>query len=98
MEQQELFKRMISKVMKKDYPFIADVNVVADRDAMSYNIYGKFRTIYNVWFKLDDWGDFDDWEKFENTINEIKDSLGLGDAWVRVYYLENGSDDSYYRD
>ena len=98
MEQQELFKKMISRVMKKDYPFISDVNVVFDRDAIGYNIYGKYRMIYNIWFKLDDWGDFDDWKKFEDTIIQIKESLGLSDGRVRVYYLENGSDDSYYRD
>jgi hypothetical protein len=94
-QQKELFKRMISRMMKKQYPFIADIEVSSERDIHSHYIDKEKNMIYNVFFKINDWGDFDDWEEFENLATDIKTALGLNGR-VRFYYLEAGSENDYY--
>jgi hypothetical protein len=97
MEQKELLKKMMYRIMKKDYPFISEIEVSEDKDMQSYYIDKEKNTIYNVFFKINDWGNFDDWEGFESMGIRIKNSLGLNGR-IKFYYLEDGSDDSYYRD
>lgn len=88
---------MISRVMKKQYPFIVEVEVSSERDMHSHYIDKERNMIYNVFFKINDWGDFDDWKKFEDSVLDIRDAIGLKGK-VRFYYLEAGSEDSYYDD
>lgn len=94
MEQQEILKRMISRVMKEKYPFIEDVNVATERNMQSHYIDKERNMVYNVWFELNDWGGFDDWERFEDMVINIKNALGLNGK-INFYYLEAGSEDSY---
>jgi hypothetical protein len=94
MKDKELFKRMIIRVMKKQYPFIVEIEVSADRDMHSHYIDKEKNMIYNVFFKINDWGDFDDWKKFEDDVLDIRDAIGLNGR-VRFYYLEAGSEDDY---
>ena len=81
--------------MKKKYPFIAEIEVSADRDMHSHYIDKERNMVYNVWFKINDWGDFDNWKEFEDMAIKIKNALGLNGK-IRFYYLEAGSEDSYY--
>jgi hypothetical protein len=95
MEQKELLKKMMYRIMKKDYPFISEIEVSEDRDMRSYYIDKEKNTIYNVFFKINDFGDFDDWVGFESMGIRIKNSLGLNGR-IKFYYLEAGSEDDYY--
>ena len=95
MKDKELFKHMISRVMKKQYPFIVDIEVSSERDMHSHYIDKERNMIYNVFFKINDWGDFDDWKEFEGLATDIKTALGLNGR-VRFYYLEAGSENDYY--
>ena len=83
------------RIMKKDYPFISEIEVSEDKDMQSYYIDKEKNTVYNVFFKINDFGDFDDWEEFENLATDIKTALGLNGR-VRFYYLEAGSENDYY--
>lgn len=94
MKNDELLKRMISRVMKKQYPFIVEVEVSSERDMHSHYIDKEKNMTYNVFFKINDWGDFDDWKKFEDDVLDIRDAIGLNGR-IRFYYLEAGSEDSY---
>ena len=94
MKDKELFTRMISRVMKKQYPFIVEIEVSSERDMNSHYIDKEKNMIYNVFFKINDWGDFDDWKKFEDSVLDIRDAIGLN-VRVRFYYLEAGSEDDY---
>jgi hypothetical protein len=95
-QQKELFKRMISRVMRKNYPFIAEIEISSERNMQSNYIDKEKNMVYNVFFKLNDWGDFDDWEEFEGLATDIKTALGLNGR-VRFYYLEGaGSEEHYY--
>lgn len=97
MKNEDLFKRMIIRVMMREYPFIQDVNVTADRDMHSHYIDKEKNMTYNVWFELNDWEPFEHWKKFEDDVLDIRDALGLNGR-VRFYYLEAGSEDSYDND
>jgi len=97
MESQELLKKLLSRVMKKKYPFIAEIEVSSERDMRSNYIDKERNMVYNVWFKLNDWGDFDDWGEFEGLVHEIKNALGLNGR-IDFYYLEAGSENDYYGD
>jgi len=94
MKDKELFNHMISRVMKKQYPFIVEIEVSSERDMNSHYIDKEKNMIYNVFFKINDWGDFDDWKKFEDSVPDIRDAIGLNGR-VRFYYLEAGSEDDY---
>lgn len=74
MEDKKLLQKMISRIMKDEYPFIKDISVTEDMS-------------YNVWFEIYDWEPFDDWEKFENTVTDIKNAIGL-EGSIRFYYLD----------
>jgi hypothetical protein len=52
MEQKELLKKMMYRIMKKDYPFISEIEVSEDRDMQSYYIDKEKNTVYNVFFKI----------------------------------------------
>lgn len=95
MDNDKLLKHMISRIMKKEYPFISEVEVSTDRDMQSHYIDKEKNMVYNVWFKINDWDDFDDWKEFEDMVIKIKNSLGLNGK-IHFYYLEAGSEDSYY--
>jgi len=94
MKDKELFKHMISRVMKKQYPFIVEIEVSSERDMNSHYIDKEKNMTYNIFFKINDWGDFDDWKKFEDSVIDIRDAIGLNGR-VRFYYLEAGSEDDY---
>ena len=83
--------------MKKKYPFIVDIEVSSERDMHSHYIDKERNMIYNVFFKINDWGDFDDWKEFEDFAIGVKNALGLNGK-VRFYYLEAGSENDYYGD
>ena len=52
MKNEEILKRIISRVMKKEYPFIKDVNVTSERNMESYYVDKERNMTYNVWFVL----------------------------------------------
>lgn len=87
MKNDELLKRMISRVMKREYSFIQDVNVTEDRDMHSRFADEEKNVIYNVWFGIENWEPFDDWKKFEDEVKEIKNGLGL-EGKMRFYYTK----------
>ena len=97
MKDKELFKHMISRVMKKQYPFIVEIEVSSERDMNSHYIDKEKNMTYNIFFKINDWGDFDDWGEFEGLVHEIKNALGLNGR-IDFYYLEAGSENDYYGD
>jgi len=78
---------MISRIMMREFPFIKDVNVTADRDMHSHYIDKEKNVIYNVWFEIEEWEPFDDWKKFEDEVKEIKNGLGL-QGKLRFYYTK----------
>ena len=83
--------------MKKDYPFISEIEVTSDRDMHSHYIDKERNMIYNIWFKLNDWGDFDNWKEFEDFVIRVKNSFGLNGR-IRFYYLDADSEDSHFDD
>jgi len=97
MEPQELLKKLLSRIMIKEYPFIAEIEVSSERDMESHYTDKEKNMRYNVWFKLNDWGDFDDWGEFEDMVIKIKKALGLNGK-ISFFYLKFGSENSYYDD
>ena len=97
MKNDVLLKRMISRVMKREYPFIKELNVTEDID-IDYRFANEEKNvIYNVWFGIEDWEPFDDWKRFEDKVISIRNGLGL-EGKTRFYYTEAGSEDSYDND
>ena len=92
MKNDVLLKRMISRIMKREYPFIKELNVTEDIDIHYRFANEEKNVIYNVWFGIEDWEPFEHWKKFEDEVKEIKNGLGL-EGKIRFYYTK--PDDEY---